>query len=332
MNKGTFSEWGGYLPFELDFTKGEYFKDHPEEDIVRLDCGRSAFWYALNDAKPCKVYTPYLNCKNSTDPIEGLGIPYEYYELEDDLTPKGVDLKAGEAIIWVNYYGNATRESIEKIRHYGDDGTLIVDNCNAFWSKPLDNAYNCYSTRKFFGVCDGAYLIKKNIDKIKLERSYSAPHIQFILDCIERGTNACYQENLKNEERLGKGCKAMSLLTERILNSIDYKAVKERRNRNFDRLHELIGHMNEFRVNTESGTQMHYPLLITNDQIRGWLVSRRLYTPTWWRHVPDYFEGRDTIERRLSKYMLMIPIDQRYEAKDMDAISELIHEGVEACQ
>lgn len=34
MKKENFSEWGGYLPFELDFTKGEYFK---EKDMLEYE-------------------------------------------------------------------------------------------------------------------------------------------------------------------------------------------------------------------------------------------------------------------------------------------------------
>lgn len=70
-------EYGGYLQLELPM-KSEYFAYIPEKDIVRLDCGRSTFWYAFNIIKPKKVYVPYFNCINSTDPIEALGIEYEF--------------------------------------------------------------------------------------------------------------------------------------------------------------------------------------------------------------------------------------------------------------
>ena len=38
-------EYGGYLPLELPVWEKEYFSEIPEIDFVRLDCGRSAFWY-----------------------------------------------------------------------------------------------------------------------------------------------------------------------------------------------------------------------------------------------------------------------------------------------
>ncbi len=321
-------EYGGYLTLELPIGKREFFSDIPESDIVRLNCGRSAFWYALNAIKPEKLYVPYLNCIYSTDPADALGIPYEYYYLDSDLTPKGIIPRENEAVIWINYYGNATKEQIEKVRVLCSGTNLIVDNCHAFFSEPLEEAYNCYSARKFFGVCDGAYLLKRGISKIELPQSESSDYMNFILAAIERGTNALYEENLMNEERLGKDIMHMSKLTMKILSSIDYEQVKDIRSKNMLCLHSYLEKYNEFSVNLESKTHMYYPLLIVNDEIREKLVKKHIYTPTWWRHVPDYFQ-KETLETRLSKYMLMIPIDQRYNEDDMRDISKIIIEEYE---
>lgn len=307
-------EFGGYLPFELNCGK-DYFNNQ-EDGIVRLNCGRCTFWYSLQDIKPQKVYVPYLNCSNSTDPMDDLKIPYEYYFLDKDLTPMNINPKKDEAVLWVNYYGNATDEAIEKVKKYIQDSNLIIDNCHAFFSEPLTGAYNCYSMRKFFGVNDGAYLLKDNIAKIELPESTSSEYIAFILKCIELGTNACYEENLVNENRLCNQYKKMSVLTNKILQTIDYKKIKEKRNKNLFALHSILGKYNEFDVNMKSVTHMYYPLLIRDDTLRDKLIHNKIYTPTWWRHVPDYFSS-ENLESILSKYMIMLPIDQRYEESDM---------------
>lgn len=323
-------EYGGYLPIELPFWNSEYFDGFSKDNLVRLNCGRSAFWYALSVIKPSKLYVPYLNCDNSTDPADDLGIPYEYYCLDSDLTPKGIQPRSDEAVIWINYYGNASQEQIEKVRILCSNTNLIVDNCHAFFSEPLEEAYNCYSARKFFGVCDGAYLIKNSIPKIALPKSKSSDHMHFILASLEEGTNALYLENLKNEKRLGKTAMAMSDLTRRILSSIDYGRIRKIRKRNMLCLHSILEQYNEFNVNIESETHMYYPLLITNDNLRQKIVERHIYTPTWWRHVPAYF-NEDILEVKLSKYMLMIPMDQRYNESDMRDIAEIILEEYGRC-
>lgn len=323
-------EYGGYLPLELPIQKKEYFDSVPERDIVRLNCGRSTFWYALKLIQPKKLYVPYLNCKNSTDPADMLGIPYEYYRLADDLTPDRIHPKEDEAVLWINYYGNATEQQIQKVVKLYSDTNLIIDNCNAFFSKPIDGIYNCYSTRKFFGVCDGAYLIKNNIEKFSLSEGESAIYAQFLMSVLEKGTNVVYPQSLKNEERLGQDVCLMSKLTQRILESIDYGKVRKIRKRNMMCIHEQLKKYNEFEVNVESDTHMYYPLLIQKDELRQRIISRHIYTPTWWRHVPAYFE-QDTLETKLAKYMLMIPIDQRYQETDMDDIATIIKEEYERC-
>lgn len=316
-------EYGGYLPLELPVSKKEYFSNIAEKDMVRLNCGRSTFWYALKMINPSKLYVPYLNCINSTDPADVLGIPYEYYRLAEDLTPIGISPKENEAVMWINYYGNATKEQIHKVVALCDNSNLIIDNCHAFFQKPLEGIYNCYSARKFFGVCDGAYLIKGDIRKIELPEEESTEHALFLMSVLERGTNAVYPESLVNEERLGKEIRGMSKLTKRILETVDYNQIKEIRKKNMLRIHKHLNRYNEFMVNTDSDTHMYYPLLIQDDELRQRIINRHIYTPTLWRHVPAYFE-EDTLESKLAKYMLMIPIDQRYDETDMDDIAGII--------
>lgn len=319
-------EYGGYLPLELP-KREEYFSSYSEKNILRLNCGRSTFYCAASAAKMRKVYVPYLNCANSTDPFDLAGIPYEFYWLNDDLTPTNIAPGEGEAVLWINYYGNAAeKQKNEVIKRYPK---VIIDNCHAFFSEPVlkDGVYNCYSMRKFFGVADGAYLLASNLPNFDLKQSVSSEDSLFILKTIELGTNAVYPDNLKNEERVAQEVSKMSVLTRRILSSIDYQDIRERRYRNFQRLHSQLESINEFSVNTESKTHMYYPLLISNDSIRAKLVENHIYTPTWWRHVPELCENKG-IETKLSRYMLMIPMDQRYDASDMDDIAGIIRRNL----
>ena len=319
-------EWGGYLPIELP-KRQEYFSDIKEENLLRLNCGRSTFYCAVKDAGVKKVYMPYLNCANSIDPILSAGAEVEYYYLNEDLTPKDISPKGNEAVLWVNYYGNAGREQIEKV--YQQYPILLIDNCHAFYSKPLDGAYNCYSTRKFFGVADGAYLIKTGLKEVpQMEDSLSAEEMLFLLKTIEQGTNTFYQDNLIHESRLADRVAKMSKLTRRILSSIDYQEIQDIRYRNILRLHENLKDINQFQVNLQSKTQLYYPLLVFQDSLRQRLVSSQIYTPTWWRHVEEQ-SNHGPVETKLSKYMLMIPIDQRYTEQDMDELSEIIRSKLE---
>lgn len=316
-------EYGGYLQLELPM-KNEYFADISEKDIVRLDCGRSTFWYALNIIKPKKIYVPYFNCINSTDPIESVGIEYEFYRLDEDLLPINISPKKDEALLWINYYGNASKKHFDYIKSMTKKTNVLVDHCQGFFTKPIMGVYNCYSPRKFFGISDGAYLIKENIEKIELEQMYSSEHANYLLECIEYGTNSCYEKSLKNESRLGNKPMLMSKFTKRMLQSIEYDIIKNKRRENMLRLHDELKDINCFSINVESDTHMCYPCLIYNDGLIDKLIENKIYVPTLWRHVKNYFKDKDVLEVRLSEHMLNLPIDQRYNKEDMHEIAKIV--------
>ena len=316
-------EYGGYLSFELP-KKREYFHNISGGKIAKLNSGRTAFWYAAKNIRPSKVYVPYLNCPNSVDPFIKQGIECVFYRLDQDLMPLGVEPKKNEAILWVNYYGNFSDQQIASVSERYQNTNLIIDNCHAFFAKPLSGCYNCYSTRKFFGVPDGAYLIADDLEKINLSTSVSYDQASFMLEAIDFGTNAAYPNHLKNEDRLAAADEElMSKLTRRILESVDYDSIKRIRRKNLLKLHAFFESSNEFPVNLHSETHMFYPLLVHKDGLRERLIARRVFMPTLWRHVPDYF-SKDVLETELTKYMLLLPIDQRYGEEDMNEIADIV--------
>lgn len=66
---------------------------------------------------------------------------------------------------------------------------------------------------------------------------------------------------------------------------------------------------------------MVYPLLIKHDSLRKKLISNKIFVASYWPGV----EGE--VETYLQKYLLPLPIDQRYEADDMRKIIKIIQNG-----
>lgn len=153
---------------------------------------------------------------------------------------------------------------------------------------------------------------------------YSSEHANYLLECIEYGTNACYEKSLKNESRLGNKPMLMSKFTKRMLQSIEYDVIKNKRRENMLRLHDGLKDINCFLINVDSDTQMCYPCLIYNDGLIDKLIENKIYVLTLWRHVKNYFKDKDVLEVRLSEYMLNLPIDQRYDKDDMHEIAKIV--------
>ena len=322
----TKKEFGGYLPLEIPKYNNEYYQSDEYFNVISLNSGRSSFYFAAKTTKMRKIYLPIFNCAETKIPFKKLNIEIEYYKLDDQLLPKDIYPKKNEFILWTNYYGNASEKEKQIIQKRYPN--LIIDNCHAFFSKPIKGAYNCYSPRKFFGVCDGAYLIKDNYklsEKIEVDTSYQS--FSHLIKQIDLGINSGYLDSLENEKRLNEKYLRMSKLTKKILKSIDYEKVFNIRRRNFIELHKLLGEINEFPININSKTHMNYPFLIKDRDLRYKLIEQKLFNPFLWKHVLDLTQDFE-IENKLSKYTVMLPIDQRYELKDILNIAKLVKNSI----
>lgn len=306
------------MPLELPLVGVEKYESTARQMVGTYNSGRTAAYVALKDFHPSKIYIPHYNCKVCEDPINDLGIAFEFYYLDDHLLPKDIALKADEMLWWVNYFGNASDEQIDFLSEKYKN-QLIIDNCQAFFSRPRLKSYNIYSCRKFFGVSDGAYLIKDYLNQVDLEKDSSYKRANFLLKTIEEGTDGAYADNLNNEQRLNNSYLKMSKLTKRILQSIRYDKIQQKRKQNFEQMHAYFNAINEFSMNSGSNTHMFYPLVVNKPALREHLIQHRIYVPTLWRHVPEQ-SGFSEIETRLSTTMFALPIDQRY---DEAAISEI---------
>lgn len=315
---------GGYLPFELPYT-GEY---HTERtcDLQRFNCGRTALYCALKGAAPQKVYIPHYICDCITNPFDLLGIDYEYYYLGQDLLPVGVNLASGEYLLWVNYFGLAGKHAINRVvEQYRN---LIIDNTQAFFSQQVPDAYNLYSCRKFFGVSDGAYLIKRGLHKLALPQDISYERLAHKLKYYDLGLLSGYNDFVYWEQNLGNELLAMSNLTQRMLASIDYGYVQTMRKENFTRLHELLKPINLFPIRAVSDTSMAYPLLVKEEGLLPYLNSNNMLIRSCWRHVMDCVLP-NTIEYQLSQYLFLLPIDQRYGVGQMEFLAQMILDYME---
>ncbi len=317
------SEFGGYLPLELPPAKSHFYESNAEWTSLPLNSGRATFSVAARQLQMETVWLPYFTCEETQVPFLRLGLNVKKYSLTERLLPKNVNLRRGEALLWTNYYGNARADEItEVVSCYS--GSLIIDNCHAFFSPPQRGALSSYSTRKFFGVSDGAYLVGTEVTEPPgLEKGVSYDSAEHLLRQLDQTTHAGYQSNLANEERLSDAVMKMSNLTSRILETIDYGRIEATRRANFQALDEKLRPINTFPLNRDSKTHMYYPLQLPQENLRNKLIANRIYSPFWWRHVLDEVP-RDSVEARLSKEVVLLPIDQRYDHHQMEHLAGVV--------
>lgn len=325
MNK----EYGGYLPLEL-YRGNEHYSTNSNYEVRAYNSGRAAIFLAINDSEASRCWIPNYLCEYVKNYLIDNGVSVVLYNINEKFEPINIDYKEGDIILYVNYFGLIPEEYLNNIAHKYK--RVIFDNTQAFFQKPVftrsERIYNVYSCRKFFGVNDGAYLISSTFVKKepKLMNSCSDTTFSFLVSAINNGTNAAYQKNLENEKRIAsEGTCYMSPVTKAIMSSIDYENSKTLRIKNFSTLHKKLRQMNElsYIISDDAHDCMVYPLLIQDNDLRDFLIENKIYIPQWWKYILSMGVSNN-FERKLSKYLLPLPIDQRYNDIDMEFIANII--------
>lgn len=311
-------EFGGYLPLELPKRQELY----TGAGVLRLNCGRNAIVAALRDAGAKKVYLPYYNCNTVYDAVTRAGFAVERYRLDERRLPICPALADGEWLLYVNYFGIASDAMLTEVKRRWP--RVIFDNTQAFFAKPdwAADSYNVYSCRKFIGVPDGAYLVHTGLIDDIYPADTSWQSAAFLFRCIDESVNSAYADSLANESRFDGEIRGMSPSTRRILASVDYDALRRCRRKNYAALHTALGQYNELACPDEADA-MIYPFLCGADGLRARLIQNKVYVSQWWKYLLDLLPA-DSVEARLSRCLLPLPIDQRYTPEDMRALAALV--------
>lgn len=311
-------EIGGY--FELELNKGKEYHD----GAIRLNLGRTAFEYILRAYKVHKIFLPYFTCDVILEPVVKTGTQYEFYHIDKNLEPvfDFTRLKESDFFLYTNYFGI---KDIIVQRLAKEIGNLIIDNSQAFFSKPLENIPTFYSPRKFFGLPDGGYLYSSKILECEFAIDRSVDRFDHLIGRIEDGAEMHYPVFRRvDNECSGRPIKKMSKITQRLLKNIDYENVTRVRRENFHFLHEHLAGRNLFDFNlTSDFVPMVYPFLSDNSNLRLKLISKSIFVATYWPNVLDWV-SKNSIEYSLTLNLLPIPVDQRYNQIDMATIIENI--------
>lgn len=309
---------GGYFSLELSHFE-EYHKD-----AIKLNTGRNCLEYILRVRQYKKVFIPYYTCDVVLEPFQKLGIPYEYYHVNIHLEIRDeIVLKAGEALLYTNYYGLKQRYVERLANQYGY--CLIVDNTQAFFAKPIEGIDTFYTCRKYFGVPDGAYLYTEKQLNIELEQDVSYERMYFLTKRIDLSPEAGYQDfHNVSKSLVGQPIKRMSKLTQLMMQGVDYQFVAQRRRANYILLHESLGQKNSIVLSLEDdAVPMVYPFFIPEVGLREKLIENKIYVARYWPNVTERVLASD-LEYSLVIQMMPLPIDQRYNDEDMSYILKVL--------
>jgi hypothetical protein len=311
------NEIGGYFELELE-KRGEY-----HTTALSLNTGRNCLEYILLARNYSKVYLPYYICNQILEPLSKLKIDFEFYHIDENLNPTfdGV-LMSSEAILVVNYFGLKQNTIKEIAKKYTN---LIIDNTQAFFSEPLKGFDTFYSARKFFGVPDGAYLYTDSCNDAPLQEDISYSRMIHLLKRKDRSAEIGYTDFVKNEDNLrDQPIRTMSRVTHSLLGNINYQKSKLVREENFIFIHSELKSINALAFDYDPlQGPMIYPFVTDLKDLKEKLIARKVYVASYWSDVLSRVE-ENTIEASFTKFLIAIPIDQRYSLSDMKNILNII--------
>ncbi len=308
---------GGFIGLQLD--DGDLY--YP--DLIALNTGRNALEYILRIKKFKTIYLPYFTCEVLLEPIRKLKIAYRYYSLDKNLCPI-IDFIIDEqsCLLYTNYFGVKTdivTSLTSKIKN------IIIDNAQAFFTKPINNADTFYSCRKFFGVPDGAYLHIGSHKRLQLQQDESIHRFSHLIKGVDINTEKGYADYVENNKSLvNNDIKEMSRITKSILAGTNYQKCITSRKNNFDYLHEQFFDINLLKMNyTSNDVAMVYPLLIDDPSLKKKLIERKIFIATYWPNVYQW-TSPSSFEYNLTNNLIALPIDHRYNLADMERIVKVV--------
>jgi len=322
---------GGYFELELPDAWPALFL---HADGALLNSGKNALEYVLRHIDKIEtIWIPSFSCETVLEPIEKLNLNYRFYHVNEQLRVQEIKLGKNDYLVYNNYFGIMDGYIRNLFAKYGEQ--LIVDYTQSFLSPQLPGCKAIYSPRKCFGVPDGG-VAYPNLGTDEFEQDYAYGRFIHLLKRCELPASEGYQAFKENGMALrGQPIRKMSVLTQRILNSIDFHNAAEKRRENFQYLHKQFDKTNAMRGligdMCRESVPSFYPYMVDNaDALRKRLIEQDVFVATYWpnvlsEHSAENWECGSNVEQNIVRNAIPLPIDHRYNLDDMQRIVRVLN-------
>ncbi len=323
----SLTEIGGYFGLDLP----DYGDFYP--DAIKFQSARAAIRAVLECNGISRVLMPAYICDSIIKSAIDAGIAIDTYELDASLYPKDLPSTLPDhcALLYVNYFG-LCQKNITRLLEVVPGSQLIIDNSHALFSAPhADVLATIYSPRKFVGLPDGGLLSASPCLKIAIPTEAdlgSFERMRYLLMRMAYSAREGYADFQKARISLQDTTPlAMSQLTQRMLKSIRWDLIKQRRRANYAVIAQMMDGINDIQWSMGGGdVPLCYPLTLRGSNIKGIkdeLAARNVFIATYWPDALPRIKA-DSMEAVLIHDTIFFPIDQRLECNQVAALGHLI--------
>lgn len=320
-----------------------------------LRSGREALYLIALNIKETQehpaVLMPAYCCHSMSEPFAKAGWKVVYYRLNPDLTAdieyleRIIPVIKPEAALIMNFLGSApTAEAVSCIKKVAPECICIEDfsQCTfalqAIWNPQVD--YYMSSIRKSIGICDGSVIISRMpLDEScvedglsdfvsnrlvfqKMKAKYAYTHDPAQKDDFFTGLKR-QEAELDNFS----GVHRISATGMKMIKSVNGEMIRFARQANMEHIMGLLAGKVESVPGIERSlfaAPFAFPIMVDGrDEVQKKLAAAGVYAPVLW---PIDEEARKLcpVSERMSDRMLAIPVDQRYDYYDIEAISSIV--------
>ena len=300
---------------------------------------RSCINFLARKLKPAKIWVPSYLCEVILHSIQGFSV--EFYGMNTHLQVSRDWLhciKRGDIVIFIDYFGFPFDSSLSKaVKEQG--GWVVEDASQALLSMHVgDNSdFVIFSPRKFLGVPEGG-MLRNNTNLDFSDSRLIPPPAEWLLKSFfatvyrsefdrSGGDRRWYQLFQEIEQESPIGDYGMNDLTRNVIEGCyDYSEIVKERIGNYEILDGHLNKMALFPALSDGVVPLGFPVLLKNrNGVRQKMFEKNIYPPIHWdvgEYVPKKFEHSHALAGRI----LTLICDQRYDAKDMEKIAEIVLE------
>ncbi len=320
--------------------------------------GRQAIKSVLLNIKEKKkiCYLPAYLCYSILQPFKELNLNVKFYNHQHPLKPI-IDENIENSLIYIVDYFGTEFVSNEEIREFLDkNNVVILDITHSIFDRSRfdiehEDLYLISSLRKIFPIPDGGALYYTNSEfKVKqlFPKGYENMLEAMVLKSfyLEKGSEAMLKNagNVKNfflslyknyEVDKDKGLiqlEDIPSISLYILKNISISNIIKRRLENLKFMYENISNKKYFLFNLgDIKSPFTLPLIFESEESRDatkeLLIENDIYPPIHW-NLQNIIPKKCLYEHNLSKKLLSIPIDQRYNEKNLLKIVGILNGDV----
>ncbi|MEG0937454.1 MAG: hypothetical protein RSE32_03660 [Comamonas sp.] len=310
---------GGYLQLETPQQKRTW-----HQGALQYQSARAAFCSLLQSMpNVSRVWMPAYICDSMLSPIKFSGKEFVFFHINEkfDIATK-IELEKNDLLLYVNYFGGC-EPNIHRILEKYNRQQVIIDCSQAFYAGPYNCLATIYSPRKFFGVPDGGIMFSnREITPVIEQDEDSISRMDHLIARLALSAEMGYASYQRAEASL-ENCspKKMSVLTQKLLESIDYLAVQKCRLRNFSILQKALGDKNQLNFDFSTITPLCYPYLPKNLISKNHLAENSVFIPTYWQDALNRNELNE-FESTLASRLVAIPCYQGLVESDIEILIE----------